>query len=248
LPNNEKPAAVIPESTPEAPGSVGGSHAVRLLRAAALAAILLPLGTVALEATPITCGFGSNPGCGAPGPGGSDNVFNFGAYSLSLAFATVSGSFDVTVNDVPTTQGALTATGRFDRLPGYQCVPIDGSHCVDFAISAPGPGSSTWAGFYTLFIVWALDTNAAFPNAPGNRIRILHNRGNVPGDGFDTDITVLGSYLGASGISGTDDNFQSFIVAQTVPEPASIVLVTMGIGGLLYGSRRREQKNRLRAL
>ena len=56
----------------------------KLLQAAVLASVLVPLGTVAIEATSITCGFGSYGGCANEGPAGSFNSFDFGPDEVDL--------------------------------------------------------------------------------------------------------------------------------------------------------------------
>ncbi len=147
-----------------------------------------------------------------------------------------------------TSQTALTQGQRLDNFPGYTCVTLDGVNCVEFEVTAPAPGPTTWTGFYDLAIFWQFDTNSSFPNDPGDRIRILHNRGDTPGNGFDTDITVIGSYLGEAltaandpGIGGRDDNFQSFLVVQAptaVPEPGTLFLIGSGVGAWWLRRRR----------
>jgi hypothetical protein len=144
----------------------------------------------------------------------------------------------------------LQDEGRLNNFPGFRCIPLDGVHCIDFEVNAPTPGTNTWTGFYDLTITWLLDTEPEFPNDPGNRIRILHNRGDVPGDGFDTDISVVGSYFGPNGctfgceedpgLSGRDDNFQSFLVVQgpAVPEPGTLMLLGSGVAAWLIRRRR----------
>ena len=114
---------------------------------------------------------------------------------MTLGFDNVNGPFDVSVTNVPTSQAALIQAQRLNGFPGYTCVPLDGTNCVDFQITAPAPQPTTWTGFYNVSISWNFNTNPNFPNGPGNLIRILHNRGDVPGNGFDTDITVIGSYI-----------------------------------------------------
>jgi hypothetical protein len=210
-----------------------------------LPAVLLCAGLVLLpspaKASTITCGFGGSQNSG-PGCIGGTNTgfFTFGPYQLTLGFDTVHGPFDVNVTDALTSQSALIQNQRLTGFPGYTCVPLDGTNCVDFQISAPAPGPNTWTGFYNVSIFWGFNTNPNFPNDPGNRIRILHNRGDIPGDGFNSDITVIGSYTGEfrnigdddPGIGGRDDNFQSFLVAQApaaVPEPGTLVLIGSGV-------------------
>jgi hypothetical protein len=199
------------------------------------------------RASTITCGFGGNPnGPGCLTQSTDERLFNFGPYLVDLTFDNVHGPFSVSITDVFTSQGQLIQEQRLDGFQGYTCVPLDLTNCVEFEVNAPSPGPGTWTGFYDLAIVWQADTNADFPNDPGNRIRILHNRGDVPGNGFDTDITVDGSYIvkipgagGDPGIGGRDDNFQSFLVAQApavVPEPATLLLIGSGVA---WAARRR---------
>ena len=219
------------------------------LRVALLGAGLALLGVSTASASTITCGFGgsqnSGPGCFA---GQSTGFFLFGPYQLVLGFDTVNGPFDVSVTDALTSQAALIQAQRLNGFPGYTCVPLDGTNCIDFQITAPAPGPNTWTGFYNVSIFWNFNTNSSFPNSPGDRIRILHNRGDVAGNGFDTDITIIGSYVGESpnvldldpGIGGRDDNFQSLLVAQApaaIPEPGTLVL--LGSGAAWLARRRR---------
>jgi len=215
------------------------------LRMAMLGAGLLLVSASTASASTITCGFGgsqnSGPGCVG---GQSTGFFLFGPYQMTLGFDTVNGPFDVSVTDVPTSQTALIQAQRLNGFPGYTCVPLDGTNCIDFQITAPAPGPTTWTGFYNVSIFWNFNTNPSFPNGPGNLIRILHNRGDVPGNGFDTDITVIGSYVGEfrnpldddPGIGGRDDNFQSLLVAQApaaVPEPGTLLLLGSGVAWLV---------------
>lgn len=227
------------------------STKVRLVQAAALAAVLVPLGTVAVESSTISCSFyGGSGGCA--GSGANQRVFDFrplgSGYKVVLEFDNIHGQFDVSIEDILTSQSALSSGGRLENFPTHTCVTIhEFTDCVDFHVSAPAPSSTTWTGFFNLFIFWDADTNALFPNGTG-AIRMLHNLGSTSGDAFDTDITIQGSYFPGSptvadpGIGGRDNNFQSFIVTHDpIPEPATLLLVGSGIGALLYNRRRRRR-------
>ena len=219
-----------------------------------LAAVLVLVGSSAAVASPITCGFGSaESGC----EGSSTfQVFDFGPYQLFLDFAAfgggVIGGFEVTINDIRTDQSAVS-----DRLgPNFVCLPIaglgPGQNCVEFEVQGPLPVQGVnFTGDYRIDIVWLALTDGAFPDAPGGRVRLLHDSSLVPGNGF-ADITIPGSYFSElctiecvpdPGIGGRDSNFQSFIVAQAqVPEPATLTLIGSGLAGAIAVRRRRRSR------
>ncbi|MFI5177108.1 MAG: PEP-CTERM sorting domain-containing protein [Vicinamibacterales bacterium] len=239
------------------------SLARTILPAALVSAALVLFTSSAASASTLTCGFGGQTDSCQLGP--NAGIFNFGPFSLELSFDTVHGPFNISVTDVLTSQNQLG--NRLSNFPGDTCVPLDGTNCVEFQVTAPAPSANTWTGFYDLSIFWLDNTNSSFPNGPGNRIRILHNRGDVPGDGFDTDITILGSYIPGGqcddgdedhdhhhrhsdnncdddpGIGGHDDNFQSFLVVQApaVPEPGTLLLIGSGMAGWIIRRRRISQ-------
>lgn len=224
----------------------------RLAAIAAVAAALTVVTTTPAEASAITCGFGTNESQGCGGTPTS-RLFFFGPYALVLDFGAfgggVIGGFDVTFNDVHTNQANLQPL-----LPdGAVCVPIaglgSGDNCIVFSILGPIPAQGVnFTGDYRMDITWLALTDDAFPDAPGGRVRLLHDSSLVPGNFFGSDITIPGSYFADPcdlfvcdpGIGGRDNNFQNFVIVQVaVPEPATIVLVASGIGGVWYRRRRR---------
>ena len=216
------------------------SLVAKLVGAIAIAGVMVLVGSIRSEAGPITLGYSQETL--------SEN-FDFGDYQFLLTFLDVHpGSFNVTVTDSIQTPAEIEA--RLGKFPGYVCVPFANraTDCVDFQVDAPAPNPdpnavNTWSGFYDIKVTWFANTDPAFPNTPGNRIRLLHNRGDIAGDGFDTDITIPGSYIPFDpAIGGTDDNFQSFTVVQAptaVPEPATMFLLGSGLIGAIHQRRRR---------
>src|SRR5207244_4282234 len=125
------------------------SRTSKLVQAAALAAVLVPLGSVAVETSPITHFFS---GAGVGPPATNNQLFDFGPYEFRLFFESLAtfSDFNVTVDNQVTNQGAVAP--RLTNFPGDVCVPIDpgvpANPCVDFFVTAPGPGANTWSGFY----------------------------------------------------------------------------------------------------
>ncbi len=233
------------------------STAKKLIQAAALAAVLVPLGSVMVETSTISCGFGLS-GAGSCTSGGTRSgnaaTFDFHAfgadYLLSLDFAAIDHSFNLSVEDSLTDQGTLDGSGRLAAFPGHTCIPIaDGTKkCVEFIFGngaggpPPEPGGG-WHGLYDFGIFWDVDTNAGFPGTAG-RIHVLHNSG-VDGAPFNEDFCAR---FGCTyhpggvdpGVDGSGDGFHSLLVTTAVPEPGSILLVATGVGAL-YNRRRRRR-------
>lgn len=226
-------------------------HAAPALVAAALVSgALVTLGPADAAAAPITCLYQNESACNGDG---NTRIFDFRLedpdrpYEIRLTFDQVNGAFEVTIADEFIDQQALEESGRLVNFPKVVCLPVqDGLNtCVEFHVDAPLAGPDTWGGFFDLAVFWLPDTNANFPNGIQDQVRVLHNRGDVPGDGFDTDVTLPGSYITGCpgcdpGVSSRDDNFQSFLVVhRPIPEPAATLLLAIGLAGLAYRLRHR---------
>jgi hypothetical protein len=189
-----------------------------LVLAASLALVIVPLGSVAIEAASITCGFGSNyyysGGCGT-GTNEDTKVFDWGAYSLELTFLDLADDFFISIDDVPMSQS--TFDERSAGLGDYDCVPVvdptqTSEPCRDFVISAPSrldeSGSPRWSG-YIIDIQWLHNSDIDYPNEPDpdgtgplpGQVRLLQNPGAVEGNEYTIDMCLAA----AAGVPGFVD-------------------------------------------
>jgi len=230
------------------------STSVKLIQAAALAAALVPLGSVAIEGSSITCGFGTGSGGygGSYCNGGSSSAtpttsrFDFGDYFLELMFTLTPGaSFDVTVNTTEMDQTAFEA--KAGLFPGYTCLALTaGGPCVDFEVAPSGTVGTDWT-HYELEIHW---NKIVGQELDPTRMTILHDIGTTGTRDYDDDMCLGGTTLlhdacvinPDPGIRSGDTDFRSFIAAErpVVPEPSTLALLGIGMSGLALRRRRRK--------
>ena len=230
------------------------TKAVRLIHAAALAAVLVPLGSVAVETATITCtspaGGSSGAGCSglggytASGSGIQSNTWKFFddgvlKYTLQIAGDPTS-NFSLDAIDFVTTQNFLDDTGALANFPTAVCIPtFDAGQCGLFRVFEVG-GTASWVNGYVLTITWFTNSDPlSNPTSGRNTILQAHGSSSVFGNELANIIFDPNPTPTDPGISGRGDDFSTF-GAFNVPEPGSLALLGMGVAGLLHRVRRRK--------
>jgi hypothetical protein len=230
-----------------------------LVTASMLAVGILLLGTAPVEAGPIACGYGDNwgesgdDGCAfLSSEGGTQTTqYQWDDYFLELTLFNVGASFDITITDNVMSNEEFQ-NRLSESLGGYTCIPlVDGSDgCRDFFFDVPdreGDDFTRWTN-YALTIDWL--SWLGNPDVDPTRIRLLHNIGSIPGNGYDEDMceqaaNQVPNYIPCRAstdpfITSGDTDFQSFTPALApVPEPATLLLFGIGASGVLYRRLRR---------
>jgi hypothetical protein len=225
------------------------ANATKLLQAAALAAVLVPLGSVAVETAAINC-ISQGSGCAGSyfgGSGAQTNTWKFFSdsgpnatlfYTIEIA-GTPLTTFNLSVEDVVTTQGSLVFGPGFESAV---CVPtFDGTQCGLFAVRN-FVGTVDWLNGYLMTITWRTTSPASQPPNDGLNtiLRALNPNAPVFTEALTNIIYDPSPTPTDPGISGRGDDFSTFgVFRATVPEPASVLLVGTGIAGILYRRRRK---------
>jgi hypothetical protein len=219
----------------------------KVIQAALLALAWVILGAVPSEAAAITCHFGSGEGAwdyGCSNPNGPNRVrYSFGDYFFDLTLNDLEGSFEVTISDDVIDAEEFSA--RAAAFPGYAPLALtENGDYIDFVVSfdpAYDPQDLPWSS-YDFTIDW--NFGPYFP-PEGSRVTVLHSIGRIDGNAYDEDMCLVYNncvYDPYPSIRSGNTDFGTFTVAVapvSVPEPASALMLGIGLGSLAFFNRRR---------
>jgi len=230
--------------------------AKKLVQAAALAAALVPLGSVAADAAVITvfCEAEGGPCSGtgsyvASGGATVSNIWGFFDDDDNLVYTfeiegVPTSTFELEVTDVVTSQVALLDGPALASFPDAVCLPtFDAGECGLFDVFVVGEDTATWDpdGYYVT-ITWFVNSDPlSQPPDDGNNY-ILQAKDEFGGTIFtnqltDTDYDPQPTPEDPA-LGGRGSTFSRFGAFRTVPEPATLLLLGTGLATALYRRRK----------
>ncbi|CAN5886835.1 hypothetical protein BH18ACI5_BH18ACI5_28370 [soil metagenome] len=244
------------------------------MQAAALASLLVPLGTVAVETAQINCvtsqtsgGFCQGSGVYSPGSGGSNSntwkffdSFNGTTYTDLIYTVDITGTptstFSLNVRDFVTTQGSLGPA--LVNFPDAQCIPtFDAGQCGLFDVTQPF-GPATWETTgptpgYFFTINWFFNPDDLLSRPPDDGLNYILQAKNATGGTIFTNQLVDTEYdpfpsPTDPALGGRGDSFSRFGAFRTTSDPVPVpepgTMLLVGTGLATALHRRRRQHPR----